>query len=170
MKDQPITIGSSDDGRGFRLETSIWLPHSPQRLFEFFGDAFQLESITPPWLHFEVLTPAPIAMRAGTLIDYRLRLHMIPLRWRTLISEWNPPHHFVDEQQKGPYRWWRHRHEFVPEGQGTVMRDVVDYGVLGGPIIHRLLVRADLQKIFAYRRQRMIEQFGTNAESDTTGK
>ncbi|MFM2094307.1 MAG: hypothetical protein RIS70_1431 [Planctomycetota bacterium] len=167
MSEAEITINTSEDGRGFRLETAVWLPQPRERLFEFFGDAFQLQSITPPWLHFEVLTPAPIQMAAGTLIDYRLRLRIVPLRWRTLISEWNPPHSFVDEQLKGPYRWWRHRHEFVPESEGTTMRDIVDYGVPGGRIIHAMLVRNDLAAIFAYRRQRMIELFGPQNELHT---
>jgi len=165
LSDEEITIKRSEDGRGFRLETTVWLPQPRERLFDFFGDAFQLQSITPPWLHFDVLTPAPIQMAAGTVIDYRLCLRIVPLRWRTLISEWNPPHGFVDEQLKGPYRWWRHRHEFVPENEGTTMRDFVDYGVPGGRMIHALLVRSDLTRIFTYRRQRMVELFGRQNES-----
>jgi ligand-binding SRPBCC domain-containing protein len=87
----------------FTFSTELWLPRPRAEVFAFFGEARNLEAITPPWLKFEVLTPAPIIMRVGTLIDYCIRIHCIPVRWRTEITEWNPPHRFVDVQLRGPY-------------------------------------------------------------------
>ena len=132
------------------------LPGAPEDVFAFFGDAHNLEAITPPWLGFAVLTPRPIDMRPGALIEYRLRLHGIPLRWRTRIAVWDPPRRFVDVQIDGPYRLWHHTHDFEPDGAGgTLMRDTVRYGLpLGaaGRLAHRLLVRRDLEAIFDFRR------------------
>ncbi len=143
-----------------RLDATQFLPQSRDRVFAFFADAFQLEAITPPWLRFEVLTPRPIDITSGTLIDYRLRLHGIPLKWRSRISAWEPPYRFVDEQVRGPYRWWRHEHTFEEILGGTLCHDVVHYGVAGGRWIDMLFVRRDLYKIFQYRRDRLAELFG----------
>ena len=88
----------------FTLTNELWLPQQPQDVFPFFADAFNLERLTPPSLGFQVLTPPPIEMRVGTLIDYRVRLRGIPMRWQSEITEWEPPHRFVDEQRRGPYR------------------------------------------------------------------
>ena len=89
--------------REFTFHTELWLPRGRDEVFPFFAEARNLEAITPPWLNFEVLTPAPVAMRAGALIDYRIRVHGIPIRWRTEIVEWNAPRRFVDVQLRGPY-------------------------------------------------------------------
>src|SRR4051812_31000781 len=99
---ETIQTGPAPTGRGFRLETRQFLPHPRDQVFEFFSDAFQLETLTPKWMHFSVLTPAPIQLAEGTLIDYRLRVHGIPLKWQSRISVWEPPHCFVDEQIRGP--------------------------------------------------------------------
>lgn len=127
-----------------------------EEVFAFYGDAHNLERITPPLLGFEVTTPAPIAMGAGTLIEYRLRLHRVPVRWRTRIEVWEPPHRFVDVQVKGPYSLWEHTHTFEQDGPGaTVMQDRVRYSIPFGPLgdlADRLLVRRDLRQIFDYRR------------------
>ena len=101
------------------LERSQRLDVPPERAFAFFADARNLEAITPPWLRFRVVTPDPITMRPGTLIDYRLRLHGLPLRWRTRIDAWEPPHRFVDIQLRGPYALWEHTHTFAPAGAGA---------------------------------------------------
>ena len=154
-----IRFGHTPNSGGFRLEAVQFLPQSRDRLFEFFGDAFQLETITPPWLHFTVLTPAPIQITAGSLIEYRLRLHGIPIRWRTRISVWEPPLRFVDEQLHGPYRRWHHEHIFEETTGGTLCRDVVDYEVPGGRLINAAFVRPDLRKIFLFRQQRLAELF-----------
>jgi hypothetical protein len=125
-------------------------------VFAFFAQARNLEQITPPWLRFELLEPEPAEMGEGTLIDYRLRLHGLPLRWTSRIDEWAPGHGFVDRQLRGPYRLWRHRHTFVADGNGTIVGDEVEYALpLGtlGDLAHSLFVRRDLGRIFAYRRQ-----------------
>lgn len=124
--------------------------------FAFYGDARNLELITPPWLSFEVTTPAPIEMGVGTLIEYRLKLHRMPVRWRTRIETWEPPRRFVDLQIKGPYSLWEHTHTFEQDGPGaTVISDRVRYSIPFGPLgelANRLLVRRDLRQIFDYRR------------------
>jgi ligand-binding SRPBCC domain-containing protein len=131
------------------------LPLPPEEVFPFFGDALNLEAITPPWLGFRVVTPGPIEMEPGARIEYRLRLHGIPIRWRTTIAVWDPPHRFVDVQLGGPYRMWHHTHDFEPAADGgTLMRDTVRYALPFGPLgaaAHRLLVRRDLEAIFDYR-------------------
>jgi ligand-binding SRPBCC domain-containing protein len=148
-----LTIVPGPAGRGSQLLASQVLPREREQVFDFFSQARQLQSITPPWLHFEVLTPEPLEIRTGTLIDYRLRLHGIPLRWRSRISVWEPPFRFVDEQLRGPYRRWYHEHRFEPVEGGTLCQDVVDYAVLGGRLIDRWLVQPDLLRIFTFRQQ-----------------
>jgi ligand-binding SRPBCC domain-containing protein len=132
------------------------LPAPPAEVFPFFADAHNLEAITPPWLGFRVLTPRPVEMRPGALIEYRLRLRGIPLAWLTRISEWVPGVRFVDEQLSGPYRLWHHTHEFAPHaGGGTLMRDTVRYALPYWPlgeVAHALVVRRDLEAIFDHRR------------------
>jgi ligand-binding SRPBCC domain-containing protein len=150
-------------GRAHVLETSVFVPVPRERVFAFFADAFNLEAITPALLRFHVLTPAPIEMRPGVVIDYRLRLRGVPMRWRSEISAYDPPARFVDEQRRGPYRVWHHEHTFeeVParEGRpaGTLVKDRVTYEHIGGALVHRLFVRPDLERIFAYRQRRIVE-------------
>ena len=146
------------------LTTEQWLPRPIGEVFDFFSDAHNLDVLTPPWLHFRILTPRPIPMTAGTLIDYRLRWRGVPLSWRTEISAWEPPFRFVDQQVRGPYRQWVHEHTFEPQGGGTLMRDRIDYAVSGWllePLIAGLIVTRDVERIFAYRRDRMRELFTT---------
>lgn len=128
-------------------------------VFAFFSDAHNLATITPPWLRFEVLTPAPIAMQVGTRIDYRLKLRGIPLRWQSEITAWNPPQAFTDEQRRGPYRLWRHTHTFEATAAGTVVGDEVEYAVWGSSVVNTLFVRRDIAKIFAYREEKLDELF-----------
>lgn len=139
--------------RGYRLHAEVRLPRPPGEVFPFFAEARNLDRLTPPRLRFEIRTPGKIEMAVGTLIDYRIRLRGVPLRWRTRITEWDPPHAFADEQMRGPYRWWVHRHRFEADGDGTVMTDSVDYGVPGGALAHALLVRRNLEAIFAHRAE-----------------
>ncbi len=134
------------------LDAELFIPRPLPEVFAFFAEAPNLQALTPRWLHFEILTPLPIAMRAGALIDYRLRLRGIPLRWRTEITVWEPPHRFVDVQRRGPYRLWRHEHTFEERDGGTLVRDHVDYKVFGGALVDRLFVRPDVRRIFAYRQ------------------
>ena len=132
------------------------LPGTPDEVFPFFADAGNLEAITPPWLSFRVVTPRPIELRVGALIEYRLTLHRLPIRWLTRIEEWVPGERFVDAQLSGPYKLWHHTHEFEPDGEHhTLMRDTVRYALPLGPlgeIAHRAFVARDLQRIFDYRR------------------
>jgi len=148
----------------FTLHVELWLPRPRHEVFPFFADAQNLESLAPPWLNFEVLTPAPIKMRPGTLIDYKLRMRGIPLRWQSEISTWEPPFRFIDEQRRGPYRRWIHEHSFEERDGGTLCRDRVRYAVFGGWLVERLFVRRDVERIFAFRRERLLEIFcGKNA-------
>ncbi len=137
------------------LETEQWLPLPRETVFDFFADASNLEALTPPLLRFRVLTPPPITMEVGAIIDYRLSLHGIPMVWRSEITAWQPPEMFVDEQRRGPYRLWRHRHTFIESGGGTLARDDVEYSVHGGAIVQKLLVAPDLKRIFEYRQRQL---------------
>ena len=155
-----------NDPKAYRLKAEIFLPKSREEIFPFFGDAYNLEELTPKWMNFSVLTPAPIDMHEGTLIDYKLRLRGVPIRWRTKITCWEPPFRFCDEQLKGPYRFWKHEHTFEDVEGGCLCRDQVDYAVPGGKFIHWLVVRRDVEKIFAYRSEVLRRLFaGESAEA-----
>ena len=147
------------------LHTEVWLPRSREEVFPFFTDAGNLEVLTPAWLRFWILTPLPIEMKAGRLIDYRIRLHGLPLRWRSEITVWEPPARFVDEQRRGPYRLWAHEHQFVEGAGGTLVIDHVRYAVWGGRLIEAWFVRPDLGRIFAFRRERLLTLFGNPSDS-----
>ena len=141
-----------------RLAREQVVAAAPGEVFDFFSRARNLETLTPPWLRFEVLSPEPIEMRQGTRIEYRLRLHGVPLRWASRIEEWHPGHGFVDRQLRGPYRLWHHRHEFEPHQRGTRVRDIVHYSLPFGPfgaLAHAAFVRRDLAAVFDYRRRQI---------------
>lgn len=133
-----------------------------ERAFDFYSDTHNLAVLTPPWVHFELLTPEPVTMKPGTLLDYKLRLHGVPVRWQTRIETWEPPVRFVDIQLKGPYSLWEHTHLFEEDGDGaTVIHDRVRYAIPLGPlgtIAHRLFVRRDLERIFDYRSEAVAER------------
>jgi ligand-binding SRPBCC domain-containing protein len=140
------------------LTTWQWLPRPREEVFRFFSDARNLQRITPAFIHFEVVTPGTIEMRAGALIQYRLRLRGVPLRWTTRITTWEPPFRFIDIQLRGPYAEWVHTHTFEEEHGGTLVRDSVRYR-LWGPglmtrIINRVLVAPDTKRIFEFRQRR----------------
>jgi ligand-binding SRPBCC domain-containing protein len=141
------------------LETEVWLPRPRDQVFAFFSEPANLESLTPPWLHFRIVTAAPIVMGPGTLIDYRIRVHGIPISWRSEISVWSPPSRFVDVQVRGPYRRWEHTHSFEQVRDGTIVRDSVEFEVpfsfVAGPFVRR-----DVEKIFGYRSQALLARFG----------
>lgn len=147
------------------LERSQRVELPLQRAFEFYGDAHNLEAITPPWLGFSVTTPAPIRMREGTRIEYRLKLHGVPVSWRTEIADWEPPHRFVDVQVSGPYEIWEHTHLFEADGENaTVLRDQVRYALPLGPLgelAHRLFVRRDVERIFDFRHEAVARRLTT---------
>ena len=144
------------------LQSELWLPRPPAELFPFFADAANLDALTPPWLHFHIVTPSPIVLKAGALIDYRLRVHGLPLRWRTRINVWQPPHRFVDEQIRGPYRQWIHEHTFEARDGGTLARDVVRYAVPFDFLAHRLFVRPDIERIFNFRSEALRNRFAVS--------
>ena len=146
----------------YTLRREQWIPRTRSQVFEFFGDARNLETLTPPWLNFTILTPGPIDLREGTLIDYQLRWGLVPLRWRTEIRSWRPPEKFVDFQLRGPYRLWEHEHDFTEVDGGTRMVDTVRYALPLGPLgrlAHRLKVGRDLERIFDYRAEKIRELF-----------
>ena len=141
--------------RGFVLTTRQFVNRTREEVFAFFSDASQLGRITPPFLKFKIETPLPIELKKGALIDYSLTLRFLPIRWRTEISAWDAPNRFVDRQLKGPYKLWHHEHTFEAVENGTMVHDRVHYVVPGGAIVHRLLVKKDLIRIFEYRRSQI---------------
>jgi ligand-binding SRPBCC domain-containing protein len=152
----------------YALHREQWIARPIDEVFAFFSDAHNLEEITPPWLGFKILSMSTASIEEGTTIRYRLQLHGIPIHWRTEICEWNPPHCFVDEQTKGPYKRWRHTHRFEAHGSRTKMIDEVQYslsfGVLGR-IVHAVKVRRDVSRVFDYRRLQIDALFGQPGES-----
>lgn len=150
----------------YELSFEIPLPRTREEVFGFFSNAKNLEILTPPWLNFEILTPDPIDLKVGTLIDYRLRLRGIPIRWRSEITVWAPPFRFVDEQRKGPYKTWIHEHRFEEQAGSTIAIDHVQYDHFGGLLVNRFFVARDLEKVFAYRRLKLLEIFGSSSASD----
>lgn len=147
------------------LERVQLIPRPRSEVFAFFSDATNLERITPPFLRFRIVTPTPIDIREGTLIDYRLRLFGVPFAWRTRIDVFEPERRFIDTQLRGPYSIWRHLHEFeeVDSGRATRMRDRVDYAVPLGPlgdVARALFVRRTVERIFDYRAATIAESLG----------
>ncbi len=142
----------------------MFLARPVDELFAFFSKAENLQELTPGWMKFRILTPLPIEMKVGTLIDYRIGVHGVPMRWRTLISDWQPGVRFVDDQLKGPYLKWHHTHTFEAGEKdgvaGTWLGDSVRYRVLMGWLVHGVLVKRDLQKIFDYRLEAIHARFG----------
>ena len=151
----------------WQLEQIQLIPKPRSDVFAFFADARNLERLTPDNLGFNILTPVPIEMKTGTLIEYSLRLYGLTLRWRTLIEMFEPESRFIDTQLEGPYRYWRHVHEFEEVEQGTRMRDAVDYELPFGPlgtVARAVFVRRSLERIFGYRRQAVTEILGSVQE------
>jgi ligand-binding SRPBCC domain-containing protein len=137
------------------LTTSMRLPLGREEVFAFFAEAANLGRITPPELGFEMLTPLPLHLGEGALIDYRLRLFGVPLGWQTEIIRWDPPRMFVDAQRRGPYKRWIHTHGFREAEGGTIIEDVVEYCLPYWPLGELVypLVRLQLHRIFRYRQQ-----------------
>jgi ligand-binding SRPBCC domain-containing protein len=145
------------------LERRQLIAQTRSRVFEFFADAHNLETLTPPWLKFGLTSEGAIEMGAGTLIAYRMRVHGLPVRWLTRIEEWQPQSGFVDRQLRGPYRLWHHTHTFEEHPDGTLMSDRVRYVLPFGPLgslAHVAFVRNDLEKIFDYRRDQVTRLLG----------
>ena len=148
----------------YLLEREKWVPTPVDEVFAFFSDAGNLETMTPDWLQFRIVTPRPIDMRRGATIEYCIRWRFVSLGWWTEIVECSPPERFVDVQTRGPYRLWHHTHRFQAVDGGTRIRDEVRYalplGVLGR-VAHRLAVRRDLERVFDFRAARIAERFGS---------
>jgi len=146
----------------FRAEQFVARPLD--EVFEFFSEAENLQQLTPEWLHFRILSVEPSPVRTGTIIRYSLRWRIFPIHWTSEIVFWDPPHGFVDEQRKGPYKLWHHEHRFAAEGNGTRITDEVRYalpfGVLGR-VAHEFKVKKDVQAIFNYRKAAVERIFGT---------
>jgi hypothetical protein len=143
----------------FQQQVSRQLPE----VFDFFSRAENLEALTPPWLNFKILKVEPQPVRQGTLINYSLRVHGIPLRWTSEIVEWEPPHRFVDLQLRGPYRLWWHEHRFEMNNGGTLISDTINLALpLGflGQLAYKIKVRSDVQEIFAFRQEKVRALFG----------
>jgi ligand-binding SRPBCC domain-containing protein len=159
---QILTADPSPPRECERLHREIIVPASLTDVFAFFANAANLQRITPPWLHFSILTPMPVEMRVGVEIAYRITLHGVRLPWRSRIDEWEPGVCFVDRQVVGPYRWWRHEHRFEAVDDGTRVTDQVDYvprlGWVSGS-----LVRRNLRQIFAYRHEVLHRHFRSGA-------
>jgi len=152
----PSDTSNMEDPVAERLTRQMKVNRPIDEVFRFFSDASNLGRITPREMGFEILTPLPIEMREGTLIDYRLRLWGIPISWRTLISSWDPPHGFVDEQLRGPYRTWIHTHRFTQDevdASATWIYDEVEYRLPFGPAgaVALPMIRRQLDRIFDYR-------------------
>lgn len=146
------------------LERQVWIFQPIGKVFAFFSEAHNLNAITPQWLNFEILTPAPIKMTLGAIIDYKLLLYGKTIQWQTEITHWEPPGKFIDTQRRGPYRSWIHEHTFTEKDPGTLMHDLVRYAVPGGlfdPLVHRVLVSPNLKRIFDYRQKKLREIFST---------
>jgi len=141
-----------------RLSTELWLPVPRPRVFEFFAKAENLQSLTPAWLQFKILSPLPIDMHEGTVIDYRIRVRGLPMRWRSLIATWDPLNEFVDTQLRGPYRRWVHTHRFTDVNGGTLVRDSVEFEVPLGRLVSWFVAR-DLRKVFTFRHEELLRIF-----------
>ena len=145
------------------FESRVWLPASREEVFEFFSKAGNLQRLTPSWLNFEILTPLPMKICQGSIIDYKLKLFSMPIRWKTEISVWEPSHRFVDSQLKGPYKTWIHTHRFENiNGGGTMMTDHIEYmphGWLIAPLVNRLFVKRNVRRIFSFRKQEILRIF-----------
>ena len=139
----------------YKLEQEHFIARPRDEVFRFFADPFNLERITPPFLQFKIITPAPIDVHPDTLIDYSLRLYGVGFRWRTRIESHTPDMAFIDTQERGPYKLWHHTHTFEDVEGGTLMRDLVRYQVPLGPLgqlAHAIFVRRALRQIFEFRR------------------
>ena len=143
----------------FELVKTQIIDSSMESVFDFFSKPENLKTITPAKLSFNIITPTPILMGKGTVIDYTIRLFKIPIHWRTLITKYDPPHEFIDEQIKGPYNFWHHTHKFKQVDGGVEISDKVIYSIpmgIIGQVLHFLWIKRDLEKIFLYRK-RVIE-------------
>jgi len=164
VSEQP-TLAANEQARCEVLQRRLWVPRPLAEVFAFFAEAGNLQQLTPKTLDFRIKTPQPISMAVGTLIDYRIALHGLPMGWRTRISAWQPPHRFADEQLRGPYRIWWHEHHFVEHDGGTSIIDRVYFRSPLAFLAHPLVVRRELAGIFDYRTQIIAARFAAAPSS-----
>lgn len=138
----------------------FWLAAPRDRVFAFFADAMNLPAITPEWLDFRLVTPAPIKMGRGAVIEHRMRFLGLAIAWQSEITAWEPMVRFVDEQRRGPCKVWIHEHRFAEREGGTLVMDRVTCATAGGQIVERLVVGPCMRRLFAYREQRLRRIFG----------
>jgi ligand-binding SRPBCC domain-containing protein len=153
--------------RIYRLHCEMLTKSSLEQTFAIFEDPYNLATITPRWLNFQVTSPNRVQMRKGAQIEYTIRWLGLPIRWKTIILEYDPPFLFVDEQEKGPYALWRHRHTFESTEHGTKVGDHVEYALPFGPLgtlAHSLVVRRQLLEIFDYRQQQLGKMLGRDTQ------
>jgi ligand-binding SRPBCC domain-containing protein len=146
----------------YRLIREQWVPQPPEEAFAFFSRPENLQEITPGWLAFRIMR-VDSPLHTGSLIEYRLRWHGIPMRWTSQITDWSPPHRFIDNQLYGPYAQWHHEHNFTADNGGTRIRDEVQYALpfgVVGRLAHWLRARRDVEAIFEFRRERLKEMLG----------
>ena len=154
------------------FECEMLAPLSMRETFAVFEDPYNLARITPPWLNFRILTPG-LVMKKGAVIEYKISWMGLPLRWKTLITEYEPPFVFVDEMTKGPYSYWRHRHTFHPTEQGTIVTDRVEYALPMGPLgelAHSVIVGRQVEEIFSYRQRALGAIFDEVAAAPVGGR
>ena len=148
----------------FYISFKQWVPQKIERVWDFVSKAENLEKITPPWLNFKIDTMSDDKIKKGTKINYSLKLHGIPIKWRSNISTWKPKSEFVDHQEKGPYKVWYHRHLFKEIQDGTLIEDRIDYTLPFFPFGQAAFpfVKNDLIKIFEYRKKATFEEVNKN--------
>lgn len=150
----------------YELSVSHQVNAPLEKVFNFFSKPENLSKITPAKMGFNVLTPLPIKMERGALIDYTIKVVVLPLRWRTLITTYEPPNKFVDEQLKGPYSFWHHTHTFESVDNGVLIKDVIKYAIpmgIFGRILHYIWIKNDLKRVFDYRKE-VIDKIFSNDE------
>ena len=135
--------------------------------WNFFSSPHNLSQITPANMRFSVISKdLPVSIYEGMIIDYNIYpLLEIKMFWRTKITQVDFEKSFTDFQEKGPYRYWNHFHEFIPNNEGVLMKDTVKYelpfGLLGA-IAHKTIVKQKLDNIFNYRYRILEQLFNTN--------
>ena len=140
------------------------------KAFAVFESPYNLARITPAWLRLRITTPERVTIRKGAEIEYEIRWLGIPVSWKTVITVYDPPLLFEDEQARGPYAHWRHRHGFEEVEGCAVISDRVEYALPFGPLgrlAHRLAVSRQLRGIFEYRQRALMQMLGGDARSYT---
>ena len=153
-------------GKVYSLQSVQKVPAGLDEVWAFFSNATNLKAVTPPHLNLKVTNNVyGEGVYAGQVMTYNVKpLLGIPLSWMTEIRHVVEKKYFVDEQRKGPYKLWHHQHHFKAIEGGVEMTDIVHYrlpmGILGG-LAHGLIIKNELQKIFADRYQKVADLFGS---------